>query len=105
MVDKKVTTRTDGVVTEQIVETSDNDVHASSSGGAGLLVGLLILAAIALGVFYLMSMNNHEATQAEAVQGAAQNVSQSVEKAAGEVGAAANDAADAVENAVDPEEK
>ena len=103
MVDEKVTTRTDGVVTERIVETHDNS--SSSGGGGGLIVGILILAAIALGVFYLMSMNNEEAKQTEAISGAATNVSESVEKAAGEVSDAAKDASAAVEKAVDGDDK
>lgn len=104
MVDEKVTTRTDGVVTERIVETHDNN-PSSSGGGGGLIVGILILAAIALGVFYLMSMNKEEAKQTEAISGAATNVSESVEKAAGEVSEAAKDASAAVEKAVDGEGK
>lgn len=82
MVDERVSTRADGVVTEQIVETKDNAPQdMTSDGGSGWLIGLLILAAIVLGVFYLMSINNDETAQIEAVGAAAQNVSQSVEKA------------------------
>lgn len=76
MVDEKVTAPTDDVVPEPIVETSDDIMPAPSrEGRTGLVIGLLILAAIALGIFYLTNVNYQEAAEARAVQQATENVS------------------------------
>ena len=95
MVDEKVTVRTDGNFTERTVETSSG----KSGGGAGMLIGLLILAALGLGVFYLMNMNQQETVRTEAVTDAAKSVSQSVDKAATNVSDAAKDVASDVKEA------
>lgn len=95
MVDEKVTVRTDGNVTERTVETTSG----RSGGGAGMLIGLLILAALGLGVFYLMNMNQQETQRTQAVSEAAKNVSQSVDKAATNVSEAAKDVASDVKDA------
>jgi len=92
MVDERITTRDDGVVTEQVVERNDSDrvyVERERSGGGGFIVGLLILAAIAIGAWFLLNQNDRENAETDAVVGAAEQVGDSVEKAAEDVGDAA----------------
>lgn len=74
MIEEEVTARNDGVVTSHDVE--NHNLNASNGGGIGLLVSLLILAAVGLGVFYLMNIPNREAEQAEAIQGTGQLATQ-----------------------------
>ena len=68
MVNEKVSTNTesnaDRGTTERYVETRSD----GSSGGAGLLITLLIIAAIGLGVLYLMNLDSKEAAQAKSLQ-------------------------------------
>jgi len=94
MVDERITTRDDGVVTEQVVERDTGDrVYVEKSGGGGLLVGLLILVAIAIGAWFLLAQNDRENAETDAVVGAADQVGDSVSQAAEDVGDAAENAA------------
>jgi len=94
MVDERITTRDDGVVTEQVVERDTGDrVYVEKSGGGGFLVGLLILVAIAIGAWFLLAQNDRENAETDAVVGAADQVGDSVSQAAEDVGDAAENAA------------
>ena len=95
MVDERITTRDDGVVTEQVVERDANDrVYVEKSGGgSGFIVGLLILVAIAIGAWFLLAQNDRENAETDAVVGAADQVGDSVSQAAEDVGDAAENAA------------
>ena len=95
MVDERITTRDDGVVTEQVVErdTGDRVYVEKSGGGGGFIVGLLILVAIAIGAWFLLAQNDRENAETDAVVGAADQVGDSVSQAAEDVGDAAENAA------------
>ncbi len=92
MVDERVTTRDDGVTTEQVVERTDRQpdtvVVERSGGGGGLLVGILVLIAIAIGAYFLLAQNDSEVAKDNAVADAAQQVGESVQ----ETGEAVQDA-------------
>lgn len=94
MVDERVTTRDDGVTTEQVVERTDGKPDTvyveKSGGGGGLLIGLLILVALAIGAWFLFAQNNSEVAKDNAVAEAATQVGD----AAQNVGEAAQDAVD-----------
>ncbi len=100
MVDERVTTTDDGVTTERVVERSDSKpdtVYVEKSGGGGLLVGLLILIALAVGAWFLLAQNNSEVAKDNAMTEAASKVGD----AADNVGQAAQDAGTAAKEAVD----
>ena len=59
-------------------------------GGGGLLIGLAILIAVAVGAFYLFTQNSNETRKDNAVAGAAKDV-----------GDAAKDVGDAAKKAVE----
>ncbi len=101
MVDERVTTTDDGVTTERVVERTDSRPDTvyveKSGGGGGLLVGLLILIALAVGAWFLLAQNNSEVAKDNAVAEAASQVGD----AADNVGQAAQDAGAAVQDAAD----
>jgi len=94
--------RTDGVTTErEVTRDAATPVYVERSGGGGggigaVLIGIGILALVAIVAFFLVNQQNSEALRTEAVTDAAANVSRSADAAAGAVSGAANRAADAV---------
>lgn len=99
---ERVVERTDGVTTEREV-TRDGaaaPVYIERSGGGGgmggILIGIGVLALIAIVAFFLMSQNKNDALRTEAVTDAAANVSEAAGKAADGVSSAAQQAADNV---------
>ncbi|MCW3848366.1 hypothetical protein OF829_14065 [Sphingomonas sp. LB-2] len=71
-------------------------------GGMGLMIGFILLVALAIGAFYLINQNRNEAVKTDAISDAAKGV----EKAAGKVGDAAEKAGDAITgNEKKPEKK
>lgn len=99
MVDR-VVERTDGVTTErEVTRDGGSPVYVERSGGGGMgavLIGIGVLALIAIVAFFLVSQNNNDALRTEAVTDAAANVSNSAAKAADGVAGAAQQAADNV---------
>lgn len=94
MVDR-VTERSDGVTAERVTEHSGGTTVIESRGGgsgAGLLIGIILLIAVAIGAFYLINQSRNDNLKTDAITGTAK----SVEKAAGKVGDAAEKAGDAV---------
>lgn len=100
MVDERVTTTDDGVTSERVVERTDSRPDTvyveKSGGGGGLLVGLLILVALAIGAWFLLAQNNSEVAKDNAMTEAATKVGDAAEN----VGQAAQDAGDAAKDAV-----
>ena len=85
MVDERVTERTDGVITERVVER-DTGAHTTvverSGGGGGLLAGLAVLILVIVGAYFLMNQSKNDNAKTDAVTEAAQKVGDSAEKAA-----------------------
>ncbi len=101
---ERVVERTDGVTTERVVtrDTAATPVYverASSGGGGGMggiLIGIGLLALVAIVAFFLLNQNKNDAIRTEAVTDAAANVSEAAGKAADGVSSAAQQAADKV---------
>jgi uncharacterized protein (UPF0333 family) len=64
--------------------------------GAGLLIALVVIVALAIGAWFLYSANRNDALRTESVSEAASSVAASVDNAADSVAGAADNAADAV---------
>ena len=96
MADERIVETTDATTgdTQRVVERNTAGPTVietrSGGGGSGIIVGLILLAAVAVLAFFLLDLNNQEARQTDAIEGAA-----------GEVGDAAKKAGDAVEKGVD----
>ena len=98
---ERVTERNDGLVQERVVERDAGGTTYVDRGGSGLggvLIGLAVLAMVAIVAFFLLQANRNEAIRTEAVTSAASSVADSAAGAAESVGSAANQAADAVTN-------
>ena len=91
MATERVTQRPDG---SRIVERDDGMATAGGGGGGavGIIVGLAVLALVAIVAFFLLTSNRNDTLRTTAVTGAASSVSH----AADNVGAAASRAADNV---------
>lgn len=61
------------------------------SGGSGLLIGILLLVALVVGVFFLMNQSRNDTVRTEAIS-----------DAAGAVGEGARQVGDAAQDAVNP---
>ena len=62
----------------------------------GVIIGIAVLALVAIVAFFLLQSNRNDAMRTDAVTSAASSVADSASNAAGAVGNAANNAADAV---------
>ncbi len=82
MVDR-VTERSDGVTAERVTETGgDRTVVVERSGGGGfaVLMGVILLVAVAIGAVYLFNQNQNDAIRTDAVAGAAKSVERTADK-------------------------
>ena len=96
---ERVTERSDGLTRERVVERDVGGTTYIDKGGSGLggvLVGIAVLAMVAIVAFFLLQSNRNDAVRTEAVTSAASSVAESASSAANGVSAAANQAADAV---------
>ncbi|WP_411286662.1 hypothetical protein [Phenylobacterium sp.] len=96
---ERTTERTDGVTTERTVERGNvggTTIVERRGGMGGILIGIAVLALVAIVAFFLMNANKNDAMRTEAVSGAASSVAESAAGAAESVGNAASNAADAV---------
>lgn len=92
MADERVTESTDGVTTQRTVERDTGTTVIERRGsGAGVVLGILALAAVVLLAWFLLSQNRNDTVRTEAVTGAASSVADSAEKAADSVGDAVKD--------------
>ena len=89
MADEHITTHSapDGSTHTTVIDRGE-----TSSGGGGLILGLLALVLVAVGVYYFAGMSGSEANKNNAVAEAAKDVG----NAAQSVGGAAKDAASSV---------
>jgi aspartyl aminopeptidase len=97
---ERVTERSDGQTTERVIERDVGGgttiVEKSGSGFGGIMVGVAVLAMVAIVAFFLLQANRNDALQTQAVTSAASSVADSAATAAEGVSNAANKAADAV---------
>jgi hypothetical protein len=100
MATERVTERSDGATRERVVERDGGGTtYVDSGGGSGLggvLIGIAVLAMVAIVAFFLLQSNRNEAIRTDAVTSAASSVADSASTAADSVGNAANRAADTV---------
>ncbi|NBB17435.1 hypothetical protein GVN21_18905 [Caulobacter sp. SLTY] len=92
--------RTDGVTTErEVIRDGAQPVYVErrSGGSAGIIIGIALLALVAVvAFFFLAQANRNEAIRTEAVTDAAASVASSASSAAENVSGAAERAADSV---------
>jgi hypothetical protein len=98
MATERVTERPDGS-TERVVERDGGTTYVDrgGSGVGGVIIGIAVLALVAIVAFFLLSANRNDTMRTSAVTGAASSVSH----AADNVGNAANNAGSAANNAAD----
>lgn len=100
MATERVTERSDGQTTERVVERDVGGgttyVEKRGSGFGGIMVGVAVLAMVAIVAFFLLQANRNDALQTQAVTSAASSVADSAATAAEGVSDAAGKAADAV---------
>jgi Na+-transporting methylmalonyl-CoA/oxaloacetate decarboxylase gamma subunit len=78
---ERIVERTDGT-TERVADSGSTVVvERSGGGGAGLLIGLVLLVAVVIGALYLVNQNSRENVETKAVAGAAEKVGDAAEKA------------------------
>lgn len=95
---ERVTERADGT-RERVIEREGGTTYVDAGGGGGLgavVIGVAVLALVAIIAFFLIQSNHNDALRTTAVTSATSSVADSVSTAADNVGAAANRAADAV---------
>ncbi|HEY9217856.1 MAG TPA: hypothetical protein VIO94_07405 [Phenylobacterium sp.] len=102
MATERVTERTDGLTAERTVERNEAGgttyVERSGGGMGGVIIGIAVLALVAIIAFFLLNMNRQDAVRTDAVTSAASTMSESVSGAADSVG----DAASSVANSANP---
>ena len=96
MATERVTERSDGVTTERTVERGGGTTYVDKGGSGlgGVIIGIAVLALVAIVAFFLLQQNHNDTLRTNAVTGAASSVADSVGNAADNVGSAANRAAD-----------
>src|SRR5688500_6091094 len=93
MATERVTERSDGGPTERTVERDAGGttyVERRGSGLGGIIIGIAVLALVAIVAFFLLQTSRNDALETQAVTGAASSVAESVSDAGAAVGDAAN---------------
>jgi hypothetical protein len=99
MATERVTTRSDGTTTERTVERDGGGTTYVDRGGfgvSGVIIGIAVLALVAIVAFFLLNASRNDTLRTTAVTGAASSVADSAAGAAQSVGNAASNAADSV---------
>ena len=99
MATERITERSDGLTNERVVERdggSTTYVDKGGSGMGGVIIGIAVLALVAIVAFFLLQSNRNDAIRTDAVTSAASSVADSASSAAENVGDAANKAADSI---------
>jgi hypothetical protein len=99
MATERMTERNDGLTKERVVERDGGGTTYVDKGGSGIggvVIGIALLALVAIVAFFLLQSNRNDAIRTDAVTSAASNVADSASSAADNVGNAANRAADSV---------
>jgi hypothetical protein len=102
MATERVTERPDGS-TERVVERDSGTTYVDrgGSGVGGVIIGIAVLALVAIVAFFLMNQNRNDNLRTSAATGAATSIGQ----AADNVGSAAGRAADSVTPSTAPPSK
>jgi hypothetical protein len=96
MATERVTERTDGLTNERVVERDGGGttyVDRGGSGMGGVIIGIAVLALVAIVAFFLLQSSRNDAIRTDAVSGAASSVAESAGTAAESVGDAAQSVA------------
>ncbi|CAN7222018.1 hypothetical protein LJR219_000766 [Phenylobacterium sp. LjRoot219] len=104
MATERVTERNDGTTRERIVERDEGGTTYVDRGGSGvgsLILGLAVLAVVAIVAFFLLNQSRNDDLRTSAVTGAASSVADSASGAARSVGDAATNVGDAASRAAD----
>ena len=99
MATERVTERSDGLTNERVVERDGGGTTYVEKGGSGLggvIIGIAVLALVAIVAFFLLQSNRNDAIRTDAVSSAASSVADSASNAANNVSNAADNAAGAV---------
>lgn len=100
MATERVTERNDGRTTERVIERDVGGgttyVDKGGSGVGGVVIGIALLALVAIVAFFLLQSNRNDALRTDAVTSAASSVADSASTAASSVSNAADSAAEAV---------
>jgi hypothetical protein len=99
MATERVTERSDGLNHERVVERDAGGttyVDRGGSGVGGVIIGIAVLALVAIVAFFLLNQSRNDNLRTSAVTGAASSVADSASSAAKSVGDAAGGAADSV---------
>jgi hypothetical protein len=100
MATERVTETSDGLTRERVIERDvGGTTYVDKGGGSGLggvIIGIAVLAMVAIVAFFLLQSNRNDAIRTDAVTSAASSVADSASNAADSVGSAANRAADTV---------
>lgn len=88
MATERVTERNDGATTERVIERN----VGGGSGAGGVIIGIAVLALVAIIAFFVISQTRNDNLRTDAVTSAASSVA----GAADNVGQAAGEAAEAV---------
>lgn len=99
MATERVTERSDGMTTERVIERDAGGTTYVDKGGSGMgsvIIGLAVLAMVAIVAFFLLQSNRNDVIRTQAVTSAASSVADSAANAAEGVSDAASQAADAV---------
>jgi hypothetical protein len=99
MATERVTERSDGLTHERVIERDAGGTTYVDRGGGGMggvLIGIAVLAMVAIVAFFLLQSNRNDAIRTDAVTSAASSVADSASSAAEGVSGAANRAAEAV---------
>jgi hypothetical protein len=94
MATERVTERSDGLTSERVVERDHGGtttyVDRGGSGIGGVIIGIAVLALVAIVAFFLLQSSRNDALETQAVSSAASSVADSVGSAGEAVGDAAN---------------
>lgn len=96
MATERVTERSDGLTNERVVERDAGGttyVERRGSGMGGVIIGIAVLALVAIVAFFLLQSSRNDAIRTDAVSGAASSVAESAGTAAESVGDAAQSVA------------
>ena len=87
-------------VTERVVDREGGHTTYVDNGGgrgiSGIIIGIAVLALVAIAAFFLLNANRNDAMRTDAVTSAAASVADSTATAAQDVGNAATTAANSV---------